>query len=68
MPTLYLVAGPNGCGKSALTRATWFRGAEMIDPDAVARSVATDSPGQAAREALRRRRDALHAERRANAS
>ena len=34
MPTLYVVAGPNGCGKSTLTRTTWFRGVEVIDPEA----------------------------------
>ena len=54
MPTLYVVAGPNGCGKSTLTRTTWFSGVEVIDPDAIARGIAADRPGQAAREALRR--------------
>ena len=61
MPTLYVVAGPNGCGKSTLTRTTWFRGVEVIDPDAIARDMAAANPGQAAREALRRRRAAVAA-------
>ena len=54
MPTLVVVAGPNGCGKSTLTRTPWFSGIEVIDPDAIA-----DTPGPAAREALRRRRRAI---------
>ena len=61
MPTLYVVAGPNGCGKSTLTRTTWFRGVEVIDPDAIARNTMAANPGQAAREALRRRRVAVAA-------
>lgn len=60
MPTLHVVAGPNGCGKSTLTRTTWLSGLEIIDPDAIARRI-PDSPGQAAREALLQRRAALHA-------
>ena len=60
MPTLYVVAGPNGCGKSTLTRTAWLSGLEIIDPDAIARRM-PDSPGQAVREALRRRRAALRA-------
>ena len=54
MPTLVIVAGRNGCGKSTLTRTPWFSGVEVIDPDAIA-----DTPGPAAREALRRRRTAI---------
>ena len=54
MPTLVVVAGPNGCGKSTLTRTRWFHGVEVIDPDAIA-----DAPGPAGREALRRRRAAI---------
>ena len=61
MPTLYVVAGPNGCGKSTLTRTTWFRGLEVIDPDAIARDTKAANPGQAAREALRRRPAAVAA-------
>ena len=61
MPTLFVVAGPNGCGKSTLTRTAWFGGVEVIDPDAIARNVETGSPGQAGREALRRRRAAVGA-------
>ena len=63
MPTFLVVAGPNGCGKSTLTRTTWFGDVDIIDPDAIARSMTADGPGQAAREALRRRRAALGASR-----
>ena len=62
MPTLHVVAGPNGCGKSTLTRTAWLSGLDIIDPDAIARRM-SDSPGQAAREAVRRRRAALRADR-----
>ncbi len=61
MPTLIVVAGPNGCGKSTLTRMSGFRGLDIIDPDAIARGMTAGGPGQAAREALRRRRVALGA-------
>lgn len=61
MPTLVVVAGPNGCGKSTLTRTKWFRGIEVIDPDAIARGAVGDSLSQAGREAVRRRRKALAA-------
>ena len=63
MPTLFVVAGPNGCGKSTLTRTTWFRGVEVIDPDAIARRMTPDAPVQAGREAVRHRRAALAASR-----
>ena len=56
MPTLFVVAGPNGSGKSTLTRKGGFRGAEVIDPDTLARDMPS---GKAAREALRHRRLAL---------
>ena len=55
-PTLHVVAGPSDCGKSTLTRISGFSGLEIIDPDALARSMPA---GNAAREALRRRRRAL---------
>ena len=55
MPTLHVVAGPNGCGKSTLTRTTWFRGVEVIDPNAIARDNMAGYPAWAVREALRRR-------------
>ena len=29
MPTLHVVAGPNGCGESTPTRTTWFSGVEV---------------------------------------
>lgn len=61
MPTLFVVAGPNGCGKSTLTRTTWFGGVEVIDPDAIARDMASGSPGEAGREAVRLRRAAVGA-------
>ena len=59
MPTLLVVAGPNGCGKSTLTRMSAFAGLEIIDPDAIARGMTVGDLEQAAREALRRRRAAL---------
>jgi len=61
MSTLFIVAGPNGCGKSTLTRALPFDGVPVIDPDAIARSLERDSNTQAARMALRQRRAALRA-------
>ena len=61
MPTLHVVAGPNGCGKSTLTRTTWFSGVEVIDPDAIARDTMAGNPAEAARSALRRRQAALTA-------
>ena len=59
MPTLLVVAGPNGCGKSTLTRKGGFRGAEVIDPDTFADGVSPEKSTSAAREALRRRKAAL---------
>ena len=61
MPALFVIAGPNGCGKSTLTRTTWFDGIDLIDPDTIAKSLVTGTPGQRAREALRRRQEAIHA-------
>ena len=61
MPILVVVAGPNGCGKSTLTRMSGFRGLDIIDADAIARGTTAGGPGQAAREALRRRQAALGA-------
>ena len=59
MPTLHVVAGPNGCGKSTLTRTTWFRGIEVIDPDAIVGDTMAGYPAWAARELLRRRQAAV---------
>ena len=61
MPTLYVIAGPNGCGKSTLTRMSGFSGIDIIDPNAIARGLGSDKHVQAAQEALRWRRDALGA-------
>ena len=63
MPTLFVIAGPNGCGESTLTRTTWFDGIDLIDPDAVAHNMMTCTHGMAAREALSRRQKAIHARR-----
>ena len=54
MPTLHVVAGPNGCGKSTLTRTTWFRGIEVIDPVAITDDTMASYPAWAAREVLQR--------------
>ncbi|MCY4228761.1 MAG: zeta toxin family protein [Gammaproteobacteria bacterium] len=60
MPTLYVIAGPNGCGKSTLTRTEYFGNTLIIDPDAIARR---QSDGHSirgpARMALMQRRAAL---------
>ena len=60
-PTLHVIAGPNGCGKSTMIRMSGFRGLEIFDPDAIACSITSGNPAHAAREALRRRRAALGA-------
>ncbi len=59
MPTLHVVAGPNGCGKSTLTRMKGFDGLEPIDPDRILRGMVSGTPPQAARKALRLRWVAL---------
>lgn len=59
MPTLIVVAGPNGCGKSLFTNTTWFSGIEVVDPDAIAHYEKAGDRARAAREALRRRRAAV---------
>ena len=61
MPTLVVVAGPNGCGKSTLTRMSGFNEFDIIDPDAIARGIISGNLAHAAREALRRRQAALGA-------
>ena len=61
-PTLYVVAGPNGCGKSTFTRSR-FRGLSVIDPDAIARQLSPETPadaaGTAGRTAVLERRRAI---------
>ena len=63
MRSLWVVAGPNGCGKSTLTAARAFRAHSIIDPDEIARRLGdTAAVGRdvaAAREALRQRRAAV---------
>ncbi len=45
MPTFTIVAGPNGSGKSTLTRIAreGFQDAPVLDPDVIARSMASTS-------------------------
>ena len=59
MPTLHVVADPNGCGKSTLTHMNGFGGLVPIDPDSILRGMVSGTPAQVAREALRLRRAAL---------
>ena len=61
MPTLFVLAGPNGCGKSTLTATGLFEGTETIDADAIARNAGTENPVAAGRQALRLRHEALRA-------
>ena len=54
MPTFTLVAGPNGSGKSTLTAALTFEGrANVVDPDAIARTLNPNNPSRAAIAAAR---------------
>ena len=63
-PTFYVVAGPNGCGKSTFIRNR-FRDLRVIDPDAIARRIDPNAPEDAAtlagREAVLERRAAVAA-------
>ncbi len=54
MPKLTLVAGPNGSGKSTISAATAPHGLAVIDPDAIARTLAPQNPSRAAFRAARR--------------
>lgn len=54
MPTFTLVAGPNGSGKSTLTAALTFEGQKnVVDPDAIARTLSPKAPARAAFAAAR---------------
>ena len=61
-PTLYVVAGPNGCGKSSFTQSR-LRHLQVVDPDAIARRIDPKGPRSAAvaagREAIRVQRAAV---------
>ena len=48
MAVLIVVADPNGCGKSTLTRTTWFGDVDIIDPDEIAHGMMAGQSGQAA--------------------
>lgn len=54
MPTLTLVAGPNGFGKGTLSAAIAGRGTIVVDPDTIAREIDTKWPADAAVAAARR--------------
>jgi predicted ABC-type ATPase len=48
IPSLSVIAGPNGSGESTLTSSIWFEGnANLIDPDTVARSLDPVHPARA---------------------
>lgn len=59
MPRLIVVAGVNGSGKSTLTMHKRFNNLKVIDPDAIAKKIASDRSASArvlgGREAIRRR-------------
>jgi predicted ABC-type ATPase len=47
MPQLIVVAGPNGAGKSSFTKLSTTN-ILLIDPDAIAREISSESPESAA--------------------
>ena len=47
MPTLHIVAGPNGARESALARSRRFGEVQAIDPDAIAHRISPDDPESA---------------------
>lgn len=53
-PTLTLVAGPNGSGKSTISAARADEAMVVVDPDAIARTIAPHQPSLAAITAARR--------------
>lgn len=63
-PTLYVVAGPNGCGKSTFTQDQ-LRGLQVIDPDAMTHRTAPraslDAAVAAGRKAIQEQRTAIAA-------
>ena len=59
LPTLYVASGPNGCGKSTLTRTKWLNALDIIDPDAIARAIGSGTDLKAGRKAITRRQKAL---------
>jgi predicted ABC-type ATPase len=54
VPTLTLVAAPNGSGKSTITASIAFEGlTSVVDPDAIARTIDAEQPSRAAIPAAR---------------
>lgn len=56
-PTLTIVAGANGAGKSSMTATGLFENAQIIDPDAIARAINPENPQEASTTAGKRALD-----------